>query len=186
MRAHRFVLLKPIVLLAVLPLERSLCRQACDSMPGAHSIQAGTMRRCLLQTPTAAARVAAAAALAAATVAALVASPPQLSGSGLSAMPSLAACRAAPVGVQLPLSAGMEPPLHRQLSWPHGLAAGACPAAIFTRSAMCRCFLLCAGMAHHFTSAAELVGLLVAPFRPVPPPPLAVANRSVAGASLQR
>ena len=45
MRAHRFVLLKPIVLLAVLPLERSLCRQACDSMPGAHSIQGDALMR---------------------------------------------------------------------------------------------------------------------------------------------
>lgn len=36
MRWHRFVLLKPFILLAVVPLERSLCRQACDTMPGAH------------------------------------------------------------------------------------------------------------------------------------------------------
>lgn len=35
MRVHRFVLLKPLVLLAVVPLERSLCKQACDTMPGA-------------------------------------------------------------------------------------------------------------------------------------------------------
>lgn len=47
MRFHRFVLLKPLILLAVLPLERSLCQQTCADMPGEPARLRLRWRQCL-------------------------------------------------------------------------------------------------------------------------------------------